>query len=164
MEQTWWTGTLARTPWTDREVYDNPVATEYLENTTANNEVISGLTDGATQVFLHETGNDADGEAITAFVKSGVVQIGEGNEFAFVSKIIPDVENQSGTLNAKLEFKNYPNNSTSVTKTTSFTDTTDFVNLRGRGREFTVNLVSNTTGTAWRLGTQRFDVQSDGRR
>ena len=164
LEQTWWTGTLARTTWTDREVYDNPVATEYLENTTANNEVISGLTDGATQVFLHETGNDADGEAITAFVKSGVVQIGEGNEFAFVSKIIPDVENQSGTLNAKLEFKNYPNNSTSVTKTTSFTDTTDFVNLRGRGREFTVNLVSNTTGTAWRLGTQRFDVQSDGRR
>ena len=164
LEQTWWTGTLARTTWTDREVYDNPVATEYLENTTANNEVISGLTDGATQVFLHETGNDADGEAITAFVKSGVVQIGEGNEFAFVSKIIPDVENQSGTLNAKLEIKNYPNNSTSVTKTTSFTDTTDFVNLRGRGREFTVNLVSNTTGTAWRLGTQRFDVQSDGRR
>jgi hypothetical protein len=105
LEQTWWTGTLARTTWTDREVYDNPVATEYLESTTANNEVISGLTDGATQVFLHETGNDADGEAITAFVKSGVVQIGEGNEFAFVSKIIPDVENQSGTLRINLNLK-----------------------------------------------------------
>ena len=164
LEQTWWTGTLSRTTWTDREVYDNPVATEYFEDTVANNEVISGLTDGATQVFLHETGNDADGTAITAFVKSGVVQIAEGNDFAFVSKIIPDIENQAGTLNAKLEFKNYPNNSTSVTKTTSFTDTTDFVSLRGRGREFTVNIVSNTTGTAWRLGTQRFDIQPDGRR
>ena len=42
--------------------------------------------------------------------------------------------------------------------------TTDFVSLRGRGREFTVNVVSNTTGTAWRLGTQRFDIQPDGRR
>jgi hypothetical protein len=93
-----------------------------------------------------------------------VVQIAQGDEFAFVSKIIPDVENQAGVLNAKLEFKNYPNNSTSVTKTTSFSDTTDFVSLRGRGREFTVNLVSNTTGTAWRLGTQRFDIQPDGRR
>ena len=41
---------------------------------------------------------------------------------------------------------------------------TDFVSLRGRGREFTVNVVSNTTGTAWRLGTQRFDIQPDGRR
>ena len=164
LERTWWTGTLDRTTWMDREVYDNPVATDYLPTTTANNEVISGLTDGATQLFLHETGNNGDGAAITAFVKSGVVQIGEGNDFAFVSKLIPDIEDQEGTLNAKLEFKNYPNNSTSVTKTVSFQDNTDFVNLRGRGREFTVNVVSNTTGTAWRLGTQRFDIQPDGRR
>ena len=164
LEGTWWTGTLDRTTWIDREVYDNPVATDYLPTTTANNEVISGLTDGATQLFLHETGNNGDGAAITAFVKSGVVQIGEGNDFAFVSKLIPDIEDQEGTLNAKLEFKNYPNNSTSVTKTVSFQDNTDFVSLRGRGREFTVNVVSNTTGTAWRLGTQRFDIQPDGRR
>ena len=164
LEGTWWTGTLDRTTWIDREVYDNPVATDYLPTTTANNEVISGLTDGATQLFLHETGNNGDGAAITAFVKSGVVQIGEGNDFAFVSKLIPDIEDQEGVLNAKLEFKNYPNNSTSVTKTVSFQDNTDFVSLRGRGREFTVNLVSNTTGTAWRLGTQRFDIQPDGRR
>ena len=164
LEQTWWTGTLSRTTWIDREVYDNPIATEYSSTATANNEVISGLTDGASSVFLHETGNNGDGQAITAFVKSGVVQIAQGDEFAFVSKIIPDIEDQEGVLNAKLEFKNYPNNSTSVTKTTSFTDTTDFVSLRGRGREFTVNVVSNTTGTAWRLGTQRFDIQPDGRR
>tara|TARA_R100001510_G_C7654916_1_gene213792 strand:+ start:2508 stop:4334 length:1827 start_codon:yes stop_codon:yes gene_type:complete len=164
IEGTWWTGTLDRTTWIDREVYKNPVATDYLPTTIANNESISGLTDGATQLFLHETGNNADGEAITAFVKSGVVQIGEGNEFSFVSKLIPDIEDQEGTLNAKLEFKNYPNNSTAVTKTVSFQDNTDFVSLRGRGREFTVNVVSNTTGTAWRLGTQRFDIQPDGRR
>jgi len=164
VERTWWTGTLDRTTWLDREVYDNPVATDYLPTTTANNETISGLTDGATQLFLHETGNNGDGAAITAFVKSGVVQIGEGNDFAFVSKLIPDIEDQEGTLNAKLEFKNYPNNSTSVTKTVTFQDNTDFVSLRGRGREFTVNVVSNTTGTAWRLGTQRFDIQPDGRR
>jgi hypothetical protein len=164
LERTWWTGTLARTTWIDREVYDNPIATEYDASATANNEVISGLTNGASSVFLHETGNNGDGQAITAFVKSGVVQIGEGNDFAFVSKLIPDIEDQEGTLNAKLEFKNYPNNSTSVTKTVTFEDNTDFVSLRGRGREFTVNVVSNTTGTAWRLGTQRFDIQPDGRR
>jgi hypothetical protein len=164
LEQTWWTGTLSRTTWIDREVYDNPIATEYSSTATANNEVISGLSDGASSVFLHETGNNGDGAAINAFVKSGVVQIATGDDFAFVSKLIPDIEDQAGTLNAKLEFKNYPNNSTSVTKTVAFEDNTDFVSLRGRGREFTVNVVSNTTGTAWRLGTQRFDVQPDGRR
>ena len=164
LEQTWWTGTLDRTTWIDREVYENPVATDFLPTTTANNETILGLTDGATQMFLHETGNDADGGAMTAFVKSGSVEIGEGNDMLFVQKLIPDVQNQAGTLNFKLEFKNYPNTSTSTIKTATFTDATEFVSLRGRGREFTVNVVSNTTGTAWRLGTQRFDVQPDGRR
>jgi hypothetical protein len=164
VEQTWWTGTLARTSWIDREVYNNPIGTEYLANTVANNETILGLTNGATQAYLHETGNDADGQAMTAYVKSGSVEIGEGNDILFVQKLIPDIQNQSGVLNMDLEFKYYPNNSNSVIKTTTFTDTTDFVSLRGRGREFTVNVVSNTTGTAWRLGTQRFDVQPDGRR
>ena len=163
-EGTWWTGTLSRTTWTDREIYDNPLATKYSEGLVANNETILGLTAGASQLFLHETGTDDDGNAMTAFVKSGGVQIEQGDEFAFVSKLIPDVQNQSGVLNANLEFKAYPNNSTSVTKTASFTDSTDFVSLRGRGREFTVNVVSNTTGTAWRLGTQRFDIRPDGRR
>ena len=164
LEGTWWTGTLARSTWIDREVYDIPIATEFFPSAIANNEVILGLTAGSSQAFIHETGNDADGAAITAYVKSGVVELGTGDEFSFVSKLIPDIQNQEGVLNAKLEFKNYPNNSISVTKTASFTDSTEFVSLRGRGREFTVNLVSNTTGTSWRAGTQRFDIQPDGRR
>jgi len=164
LEGTWWTGTLARSTWIDREVYDSPIATEFFPSAIANNEVILGLTAGSSQAFIHETGNDADGAAITAYVKSGAVELGTGDEFSFVSKLIPDIQNQEGVLNAKLEFKNYPNISISVTKTASFTDSTEFVSLRGRGREFTVNLVSNTTGTSWRAGTQRFDIQPDGRR
>ena len=164
LEQIWWTGTLSRTTWIDREVYQNPIGTEYSGNTVANNETILGLTAGATQMYLHETGNDADGQAMTAYVKSGSVEIGEGNDILMVQKLIPDIQNQSGVLNMDLEFKYYPNNTQSVTKTTTFSDTTEFVSLRGRGREFTVNVVSNTAGTSWRLGTQRFDIQPDGRR
>jgi len=163
-EGTWWTGTLTRTSWIDREVYDNPIATQYLGNTTANNETILGLTSGATQIYLHEQGNDADGEAMNAYLKSGAVQIGQGDDFSFVSKLIPDVQNQSGTLNLDFEFLRYPNDANAVTKSTSFTSGTEKVDLRGRGRQFTANIVSNTTGTAWRLGTMRFDIQPDGRR
>jgi len=163
-EGTWWTGTLARTSWIDRETYDNPIATQYLGNTTANNETILGLTSGATQIYLHEQGNDADGQAMEAYLKSGAVQIGQGDDFSFVSKLIPDVQNQSGTLNLDFEFLRYPNDANAVTKSTSFTSGTEKVDLRGRGRQFTANIVSNTTGTAWRLGTMRFDVQPDGRR
>jgi hypothetical protein len=164
VEGTWWAGTLARTSWIDRELYDNPIATEYLANTTANNETILGLTAGATQIYLHEQGNDADGEAIEAFLKSGAVQIGQGDDFSFVSRLIPDIQNQSGTLNLDFEFLRYPNDANAVTKSTSFTSGTEKVDLRGRGRQFTANIVSNTTGTAWRLGTMRFDIQPDGRR
>jgi len=164
VEGTWWTGTLARTSWIDRETYDNPIATQYLGNTTANNETILGLTSGATQIYLHEQGNDADGEAMDAYLKSGAVQIGQGDDFSFVSKLIPDVQNQSGTLNLDFEFLRYPNDANAVTKSTSFTSGTEKVDLRGRGRQFTANIVSNTTGTAWRLGTMRFDIQPDGRR
>ena len=164
VEGTWWTGTLARTSWIDRETYDNPIGTEYLNDTTANNETILGLTSGATQIYLHEQGNDADGEAMDAYLKSGAVQIGQGDDFSFVSKLIPDVQNQSGTLNLDFEFLRYPNDANAVTKSTSFTSGTEKVDLRGRGRQFTANIVSNTTGTAWRLGTMRFDIQPDGRR
>jgi len=163
-EGTWWTGTLTRTSWIDRETYDNPIATQYLANTTANNETILGLTSGATQIYLHEQGNDADGQAMEAYLKSGAVQIGQGDDFSFVSKLIPDVQNQSGTLNLDFEFLRYPNDANAVTKSTSFTSGTEKVDLRGRGRQFTANIVSNTTGTAWRLGTMRFDIQPDGRR
>jgi hypothetical protein len=164
LEQTWWTGTLARTSWIDREIYDNPIGTQYLANTTANNETILGLTAGATQIYLHEQGNDADGEAMDVYLKSGAVQIGQGDDFSFVSKLIPDIQNQSGTLNLDFEFLRYPNDANAVTKSTSFTSGTEKVDLRGRGRQFTANIVSNTTGTAWRLGTMRFDIQPDGRR
>ena len=139
------------------------MASDYLPTTTANNETILGLTDGATQMFLHETGNNGDGAAITAFVKSGVVQIGEGNDFSFVSKLIPDIEDQEGVLNAKLEFKNYPNNSVSVTKTVSFEDDTDFVSLQAEEENLQLTLYlihRHSVG----LGTQRFDIQPDGRR
>jgi hypothetical protein len=164
VEGTWWTGTLTRTSWIDRETYDNPIATQYLANTTANNETILGLTSGATQIYLHEQGNDADGQPINAYLKSGAVQIGQGDDFSFVSKLIPDIQNQSGTLNLNFEFLRYPNDANAVTKSTSFTSGTEKVDLRGRGRQFTANIVSNTTGTAWRLGTMRFDIQPDGRR
>ncbi len=164
LEGSWWIGTLDRTTWIDREVYSSPIGTEYSASTIANNEVILGLTNGATQMYSHEVGNNADGEAITAYVKSGSVQIAQGDNFAFLSRLIPDVQNQSGTLNVDFEFLRYPNDSATVTRNTSFTSTTDKVDLRGRGREFTANVISNTTGTDWRLGTFRFEIQPDGRR
>ena len=164
IENTWWTGSLDRTTWIDREVFQVPIGTEYLPSASGNVSVIQGLTSGASVIYQHETGNDADGAAMTAFITSGAVGITEGEDFAFVRRYIPDIQNQSGTLNMDLNFLDYPNDTTATTKSSSFTSSTDKVDLRGRGRQFTANIVSNTTGTSWRLGTIRFDIQPDGRR
>jgi len=164
LEGTWWTGSLTRTTWIDREIYDNPIATYYDATATANNETILGLTNGASTVYIQEQGNDADGQPMTAYIKSGDVQIAQGDEFAFVSRLIPDVQNQSGTLNLDFEFMRYPNDTSPVSKNTNFTSTTNKIDMRGRGRSFNANVVSNTAVTAWRLGTMRFEIQPDGRR
>ena len=164
LEQTWWTGSLARTSFIDKEVFDNPIATEYNANLTANATTINGLSNGASILYIHEVGNDADGQPITAYVQSGANPIGEGDNFAFVKKIIPDFQDQEGTVNLDLEFKRYPNDANVVTKTASFTPTTEKVDTRGRGRQFVANVYSTTAGTSWRLGAIRFDVQPDGMR
>ncbi len=164
LEQTWWTGSLARTSWTDKEVFDFPIASYYNANLVANATTINGLSNGASILYVQETGNDADGQPITAYVQSGANPIGEGDDFAFVKKIIPDFQDQSGTVKLDLEFKRYPNDSNTVTRTSSFTTSTQKVDIRGRGRQFVANVYSTTAGAAWRLGAIRFDVQPDGRR
>ena len=169
LEQTWWTGTLTRTTWIDREVFDNPVATAYEAELVANATSINGLSAGASVLYQHEVGTDgvyANGapQIITAYVKSGASPIGEGDQFTFLKKIIPDFQDQQGTVKIDLQFKKYPNDTDVVTKTNVFTSSTEKADLRGRGRQFVANVYSNTSGSQWRLGAIRFDIQPDGMR
>jgi len=64
------------------------------------------LTAGASYVYEQETGNNqANGAAITAFLTTGSVEIGDGDELMSVSKLVPDFDNLSNTLNSYLNFK-----------------------------------------------------------
>jgi len=170
-EQTWWTGSLVRTSWLDREVFDEPLATQYNPNLVSNvNSSIQGLTEGASVIYQHETGNDAQDAngtttAITSYLKSGAVSLDTGDNFAFIRRFIPDFQNQSGNVSVNFEFKRYPNDTTPTSSLNAdVSPTTDKVDMRGRGRHFTANIVSNATGDNWRMGTIRFDLQPDGGR
>lgn len=170
-EQTWWTGSLTRTSWLDREVFDEPLGTAYYSNLTSNvNSSIKGLSNGASVVYQHETGTDAQDAngttvAITSYLKSGAVSLDTGDNFAFIRRFIPDFQNQSGNVSVNFEFKRYPNDTTPTSSlNANVSPTTDKVDMRGRGRHFTANIVSNTTGDNWRMGTIRFDLQPDGGR
>jgi hypothetical protein len=163
-EQVWSYGSLVRTFWLDRGVNDYPMAAGtdgYLYNQEF------GLNDGST----------SPASPITSFIESSQLSIGEGNDFVFLTRLIPDVTFDASTdaaasLNMTLQSRNFPGgnylqtNASAVTQTATtpveqFT-TEAFVRLRGRS--FALKVDSNTADIQWRLGTPRVDVRPDGRR
>jgi hypothetical protein len=166
LENTWYTTSLARTTWLGAYVYELPIATEYDASLTADNNTILGLTAGASYVYEHETGNNqADGTAISAFLISGSVEIADGDELMSVSKLVPDFDNLTNTMTATLTLEQYPQSADTVTTTGSISNTTEKIDVRGRGRAVKIKYQTNTVNdTAWRLGSTKLQLRPDGRR
>lgn len=165
-EQTWHIGNLARTAWIDRSIEDFPRA--------------AGL-DG--YVYFHEFGiNDGSTNPpspIPAFIESGPVEIQQGDQFGFVSRMIPDLSfrNSSGpspTVNMILRGEDYPgadfstnqtkSNNTSRSVTFPVEEFTEQTYFRLRARSVTLRVESTGSNVSWRLGIPRIDVRADGRR
>jgi len=166
LEQSWSVGTLNRTSWVDRGVFQFPLATEYEPNTTANTTpTVIGLTNGASSYYEQEFGTDADGEAMEAFIQSGDFNIDEGGEQLMrISRFIPDFRDQAGNLTVTWSFKNYPYGSV-VSQTASTVAPTDTKkDIRGRGRQTNFKIQSNTSGGNFKMGTLTMDVFPDGQR
>ena len=170
LERVWYYGTLARTAWLDSPLRVEPMATTY-----------------ANQLLYHEVGVD-DGTTnppspITCFVQSADFDIGDGHNFGFVWRLIPDVTFDGSTVNAPtLDFtvrprqfpgSNYGNaNNPEVISSISYAGQrtynvqqfTEQVYVRIRGRQMAFKVGSDTLGTAWQLGVPRIEVRPDGRR
>lgn len=110
LEQTWSVGTLNRTSWVDRGVFQFPLATEYLTNTAANTTpTVIGLSNGASNYYEQEFGTDDDGSAMQSFLQTGDFTIDQsGEEPMRISRFVPDFRDQSGDLSVTFSFKNYP--------------------------------------------------------
>jgi len=162
-EKAWTYGMLARTAWLDRGIDSYPVAT---------------ATDG--YLYDHELGtNDGSTDPaspINAYLESSPFDLGEGDNFVFIRRVIPDVTffNSTGTpeLTMTLKVQNYPGSNYSTTTDSSVTRSavipveqfTTQVNVRLRGRQATFKVESNTSNTRWSLGSPRVEIQADGRR
>ena len=166
LEGTWYTLSLGRTTWLGAYVYEKPIATEYNASATANISTILGLTAGASFIYEHESGNNqADGTAITAFLETGSVEIADGDQLMSISKLVPDFDNLTNTMTARLTLEQYPQSSSNVTSNASITSTTEKVSVRGRGRAVKIRYTTNTVDdTPWRLGSQKLEIRPDGRR
>ena len=163
-QQIWYYGSMARTVWLDRGVEDLPVAAG-TDHVLYFHE--QGFDDGST--------NPASG--ISAYIESSQIDIGEGEQFVFLRRMIPDLTFRDSThetpqATITLKARNFPggnylqSNSKIVEKTASVPveQFTDQVHVRLRGRSFAFKIETSDTGTTWRLGSPRVDVQPDGMR
>ena len=173
-EQTWTTGTLARTTYEDAHVFGDPIATEFSANLAPTTPTIQGVSNGAARVFNHEIGTNevlADGtiNAIPAYIKSGDFDLdaqGDGEYFIKVRRFIPDFKYLNGNAKVTLELRDYPANIQVGSPLGPFTVTssTDKVDTRARARLAAVKIENDGTDESWRFGQFRFDIQPDGRR
>lgn len=151
-EGTWDIGTMVRTAWVDYSIHDNPRA--------------AGTASGNEYIYIQETGTDADGEAMSSYIQSADFDLGDGNEFMFINRLIPDVDltGTSATVDYVVKTRNFPGSSLSTNSTNTVTSTTDQNFLRARSRQAVIRIQSTTTDVAWTLGDLRLDIRPDGRR
>ncbi len=158
-ENVWFYGSLSRTAWLDAgiENYPRAVSNGYL--------------------YQQELGFDDDGSPMTnVFIESSDFDLGDGEQFTFIQKIIPDFKfiqnsNEDGSVNIVVKTRNYPGDSLSVNSTSSIQASTQQAFVRGRARQMVLRFESDddaanngNLGIGWRLGATRIDVRTDGKR
>jgi hypothetical protein len=161
-ENIWYYGDLGRTAFIDRGIRDFPI--------------------GASDNYLynHESGYTDDGAALVASIESSPIDMGEGDQFTFIRRIIPDFTftgstNTDPTVNVTLQSNNFPGGNylqsevaqvdrTATSTTVPFEKYTDKADVRLRGRAFSIKVDSSSIGTRWRLGSPRVDMRADGKR
>jgi hypothetical protein len=154
-EKAWYYGQLVRTVWLDSGVEPFPQAV------------------GSNSLFEHEFGFNDDGSEMTGvFIESSDFDIGDGENFIFIKKIIPDVKflsSEEGNVNFVTKVRNFPGDSLSTVATSTVDSNTQQSHIRGRGRQAVIRIASNdgdsgNDGVGWRLGATRLDIRQDGRR
>lgn len=173
LDRVWYYGTLGRSAWLDSPLRDYPMAAT-LDN----------------RIVYHEYGVD-NGETnppspITSYIQSSDFDIGDGHNYGFVWRMVPDITFDGSTtpspLFPQVTFTMRPRQnpgsnynvapSPTVASSQSYGSQTVYnvqqftqiVYTRVRGRQMAIRIGSNTLGTQWQLGVPRMDVRPDGRR
>jgi len=170
LEKVWYYGSMARTAWIDSGLQDFPVAATY-NNSTGTGKLVNhedGIDD-------NETGTPAP---IAAYIASSEFDIGDGHNFGFVWRILPDLTFSGSTANSPtvtMSLFGLDNSGSGVTSdayqpvnsTNQYAITEEFtgqIYTRFRGRQMIFQIDSAGVGTTWQLGAPRIDIRPDGRR
>jgi len=154
-EGVWSIGTLGRGAWISSGTRDYPIASSVIDG-------------GNNYLYEHEVGFDDDGEPMTAYIESGGIELADGEQFAFMKRIIPDFEfsgdEDSATLDIVVKGADFPLQNKSTLSTSTVTPNSTQLYVRNRAREIVVRLESDEAGYGWRSGDLRFDLRTDGKR
>ena len=184
LERTWYYGTMngttvrPRTAWLDSPLRSQPIAA--IGYTSSNVYTNGAAVYHETTVDNVETGTPV---AIESYVQSSDFDIGDGHNFGFVWRLIPDITFDGSTSSApSTNFTVRPrqnpganygsSDNPAVASALSFASTTTYnvqqftqqVYVRIRGRQMAFKISSSDLGTQWQLGSPRIDVRPDGRR
>lgn len=171
LERTWAYGSMNRTAWLDSGLRQYPMAAY----------------EAGSKVLYHEADvDDVSGLSpvpIEAYIQSSDFDIGDGHNFGFVWRILPDITfNGSNSNRPKVVMTVRPRRNSGtpygladrpdVQSAQNYTrqgtyDVQEFdgqVYTRLRGRQMSFRIESSDLGVAWQLGTPRIDIRNDGRR
>jgi hypothetical protein len=174
VEHVWYYGTMARTAWLDSGLRAYPLAAVYNSSASTGNLVNheQGLNDNATDTTV----------AIDAYISSSEFDIGDGHNFGFVWRILPDLtfsdsaDSPAGDkATVTMELYGLANSGSGVTSdaaqpvrsSSAYNITEEFtgqIYTRFRGRQMIFKISSNQINTTWQLGAPRIDIRPDGRR
>ncbi|MEI8229145.1 MAG: hypothetical protein WCH77_12920, partial [Planctomycetota bacterium] len=174
LEKVWYYGTMARTAWLDSGLRAYPLAAVYNSTASTGNLVNheQGINDNATSTTA----------AIDAYISSAEFDIGDGHNFGFVWRVLPDLTFGNSTNSPASAvpvvtmtlygLTNSGSGRTSsasqpVSSSSAYDITEEFtgqIYTRMRGRQMIFKVGSNQINTTWQLGAPRIDIRPDGRR
>lgn len=157
LENVWTIGTLARGAWIQAESRSYPIASSI--NTT-------DIT--ANYLYNQEYGYDADGSELTAYIESGEVSIADGEQFAFVRRLLPDFRFGGNSNNVDITVtvkgSDFPLETPQTLATATVNGSTQQNHIRARARDVVIRISSEGTGYGWTMGDFRMDMRTDGKR
>ena len=179
LDRVWYYGSLCRTSWLDSGLRPNPMATNISSYDWVGNPL--------GRVIYHEVGNDnGEGDSnvpIEAYVQSSDFDIGDGNNFGYIWRMLPDINFNGSNVNqpsVTMELQPRQNSGTPYVASSNAATTsaqnyvvypqytvqefTGQIYTRVRGRQMAMKVSSDGLGVSWQLGAPRIDVRPDGRR
>jgi hypothetical protein len=187
LENSWYYGSWnnidnvpqGRTVWYDSPLRFSPMSVAYGT---------ASLTGDTNSTLVYQESGVDDGlavppVAIHAFIQSSDFDIGEGHNYAFVWRLIPDLTFDGSYVDTPSAYftlrpRTFPGAAYGTSAIPAVTSTQDYaaqrtyevqqfteqVYVRIRGRQMAFKVSSDTLGVQWQLGISRMDIRPDGRR